>query len=422
MSPYAKLLEVARFAPLAVVSTYAAACTVGLPGACAAESLRDMGFFLAGFIVASSIPSSLVSVFVSKIQALWITVIAIAPHTLDLLPLVPVMIPHLPKMAMHIEQLGRLMPATMAQKKYILPVFPEILEQFDVMLPLLEAFDDDAVKALSPHARILLDNIDKLVPHVDALIPYLHDLVPVLQVRGVLETVLPHLDEIVPLLPHIAPHIPRLIELNGVDQLIEFFPIIIKYIDTLGDPASLDKTIVVIDRLLPLLPLLPLVDVTGILHSRLAVRAMPTFARFLPRQTIPDPKLPLSPQCEELAEKAVAFQVPGTSQSDGFVFYTIVLNGVFTRSLRYSELCQLHRDIKKEAATYTKINLLPFPNKSTFGKALSKSGLERRRISIENYLERVADFSSYLILDSKVFRDFIRSFGEDGALKAVENI
>jgi len=53
---------------------------------------------------------------------------------------------------------------------------------------------------------------------------------------------------------------------------------------------------------------------------------------------------------------------------------------------------------------------------------LSKSGLERRRISIENYLERVADFSSYLILDSKVFRDFIRSFGEDGALKAVENI
>ncbi len=69
------------------------------------------------------------------------------------------------------------------------------------------------------------------------------------------------------------------------------------------------------------------------------------------------------------------------------MLYSVLLNGVKRRDMRYSQLRALHDQLLDETTTYAQMKLLPFPDKTPFGRALSDRGVERRRIALEINLD-----------------------------------
>jgi hypothetical protein len=234
---------------------------------------------------------------------------------------------------------------------------------------------------------------------------------PLLEVKG-WQTALPYLDAFAKHVPLMAPHAKRLAPY--MDPALPYLPLLAKHIDNLA--PQMGSVVDVMDRLVPFIRLLPIADQTGILNSRLAVMAMPTMARLLPRPSS-------GPSLEAIAaDKLLASKLPGADklrlqvvkatqqQADGVVLYSVLLNGVKRRDMRYSQLRALHDQLLDETTTYAQMKLLPFPDKTPFGRALSDRGVERRRIALEIYLERAAMHAELLADESQAFRAFVRSF------------
>ena len=384
---------------------------------------RDVVFLLLGSFVAWLAPLRAIGRFMEKMGALRENLWRILPHVPELAPHSLEVLPYVFVLIDNIDSVGPLIDAMMSQKQHILPHLPCVLAKLELILPHIDVIGP-RIKEIAPHTEKLLPHAETLVLYVKDLEPYLDDLLPLLEVRGWEEAV-PFLDVIAPHVPSIAPHAKRLAP--HLDAFLPYLPILCKYLDNLA--PNMEQTIEVLDRLLPLVSLLPVADATGIMHSRLAMSILPSFAKALPPGGAGAGKPPrgaavLSPLLPAAAEQrpgervVSAFEVPSASRGlDGVVLYEVVLNGDRSRSLRYSELRVVHAAVLGETSNYAKMKLLPFPEKTW--RSPSDRGIERRRIALENYLERYAEHCAVLADDSPAFRRFVRSFYAEGSGRAI---
>jgi hypothetical protein len=382
---------------------------------------RDVGFLLLGSFVAWLAPLRAIGKFMEKIGALRENLWRILPHVPELAPHSLEVLPYVFVLIDNIDSVGLLIDAMMSQKQYIFPHLPRVLAKLELILPHIDVIGP-RIKEIAPHTEKLLPHTETLVLYIKELEPYLDDLLPLLEVRG-WEEAMPYLDVIAPHVPNIAPHAKRLAP--HLDAFLPYLPILCKYLDNLA--PNMEQTIEVLDRLLPLLSLLPVADATGIMHSRLAMSILPSFAKALPPcgagkpprgAAVLSPLLPAAAEQRPGKRVVSAFEVPSASRGlDGVVLYEVVLNGDRSRSLRYSELRVVHAAVLGEASNYAKMKLLPFPDKTW--RSPSDRGIERRRIALENYLERYAEHCAVLADDSPAFRRFVRSFYAEGSGRAM---
>ena len=348
-----------------------------------------------------------------------------APYTVDLIKLapsvLPLLLPHLPKLVVHIDKMGPLIGKTVKYQEYILPVVPGLLENIDYLVLLVDLLIPHFDK-IAPHSEKLFAHFKILIPHVPKVAAHADALMPFLEKEG-WDTVLPYVDHIAPYIDELAPHAEYLLDDEVYDKLIDRIPVFAPYIGNL---------VPVVDKLAPLLPVLvPYIDAIPLsvqrefLKSKSACRTLPAMVKVIPglrtdlNRTTSSSSIPTS---HYPMPKSIVFKINATEKvavgNEVVVFYRIFLNSGGSRTLRYSSLRTLHKRLEKSIRArniewpqkyrMAKLNLPKFPPKTNLGRRLSSQGIEKRRLELEEYLRGLANMPQ--LLELPIYHTFVQAF------------